>query len=244
MGATDVTIIVPIYNEASTIEACIRNLQNFLEKTTLSIEVIVVESASTDGSHEICRRLSKDDFLNFRYIFEDSANGKGSACRLGLEASNGRCIVIFDADLEYNIFDLDLLAPIILRGENRIVLGSRHSSGPMRVFNQNPLRAFYYNFGHYLFTYFFNFLYGTKLKDPATMWKVFDGEIARKAKFRGDKFDFDWELLSYFVRIGFTPNEIPIVYKSRSPEEGKKIRPFADPLHWIYRLIYFRFKKL
>jgi len=240
----DISIVIPVYNEVANVELCLTNLLKFRENSRFNIEIIVIESGSTDGTHELVKSFEKRFREAFRMLYESRPNGKGSACRLGIQESSGDVILIFDADNEYDIGDLPKLVSPILQGETHFTLGSRHSGKPIRNFTQSKLRSVYFNLGHIVFTSYFNLLFHMKLKDPATMWKVFDGNIARNIKFSGKKFDFDWEILCYFIRLGHVPIEYPIKYHSRSPNEGKKIRPIADPLDWLYKITLFRFSKI
>ena len=207
----------------------------------------MVESGSTDGTTEIIEdffQTSKDN-TKFNIHFEPKPRGKGSACKIGIRESVGKVIVIFDADLEYSLKDLEVLVMSMTDKKEKIILGSRHKkSQPMRVFEQSKTRSLYFNVGHHIITSYFNFLFSTNLRDPATMWKVVDGELARKINFKSNKFDFDWELLGTFIKMGHIPREIDIHYSSRSPNEGKKIRPIWDPLHWIIKIFIFRFRKV
>ncbi len=89
------------------------------------------------------------------------------------------------------------------------------------------------NTAHWVFTWFFNITYGTKLRDPFTMYKVFRSECIEGVEFVADRFDFDWELVAKLVRLGYEPIEIPVEYKARSFHSGKKVRFFRDPPTWI-----------
>jgi len=244
MSKLDVSIIIPAYNEVNNISRCIDQILEFRLKSPMNIEIILIESGSTDGTHEIAEEFKNKNLTNFAVFYEDKPQGKGSACKVGIQKSSGKVICIFDADNEYDIEDLPKLASPILMDKEKFVLGSRHSEGPMRTFTQSRIHAAYFNFGHHIFTAYFNLLFRTKLKDPATMWKVVDGKLARDIHFTGSRFDFDWEILAYLIRLGYVPKELAISYKSRSPNEGKKIKPIADPIHWIYKITIFRTKKI
>jgi glycosyltransferase involved in cell wall biosynthesis len=238
----DVTIIVPVFNEKNTILMTIENLKSFQELTHRSLEVIIVDNNSNDGSTEILEKCRTGE-ENWK-ILHEIVPGKGAACRKGITQSKGRFIAIFDADLEYDISDLEMLLNEIEKSGDKVILGSRHSGNPIRVFNGHKKLALYYNIGHEFFTHLFNLLFSTRLKDPATMWKVFDGDLGRSLQFTSNRFDFDWEILAFFIRQGHVPKEFPIKYHSRTPEEGKKIRPIADPAQWIFRLVFLRLKRV
>jgi len=97
------------------------------------------------------------------------------------------------------------------------------------------------NAAHWAFTCLFNITYGTNLRDPFTMYKVFRTECIEGVEFVADRFDFDWELAGKLVRLGYTPLEIPVAYSSRAFGGGKKVRFFRDPPTWIAACLRFRF---
>ena len=100
------------------------------------------------------------------------------------------------------------------------------------------------NAAHWVFTWFFNITYGTKLRDPFTMYKVFRSECIEGVEFVADRFDFDWELAGKLVRLGYKPIEIPVEYDARCFHGGKKVRFFRDPPTWIAACLRFRFCSL
>ena len=97
------------------------------------------------------------------------------------------------------------------------------------------------NAAHWVFTWLFNVTYGTKLRDPFTMYKVFRTECIDGVEFVADRFDFDWELVAKLVRLGYEPLEIPVEYNARGFDGGKKVRFFRDPPTWVAACLRFRF---
>ena len=154
--------------------------------------------------------------------------------------------MIQDADDEYDIEDYDALIQPLISGETAFVLGARHGGGAwkMRQFEDQPFAAAFLNFGHWLFTTLVNVVYGLRLKDPFTMYKVFRADCLRGLKFECNRFDFDYELLIKLVRRGYRPIEVPVNYRSRSFKEGKKVNAFRDPLTWLRAIAKYRFQKL
>jgi glycosyltransferase involved in cell wall biosynthesis len=226
------TVIVPVYNEIATVKTA---LDALVAKRVegCEIELIIVESNSTDGSREIVRGYS--DQPGVRLILEDKPRGKGHAVRAGLAQATGDIVLIQDADLEYDLDDYEELISPILTGRQNFVLGSRHGEGgwAIRKFTAQPLRALILNLGHWTFTLLINASLGVWLADPFTMYKVFRRDCLTGLTLTCNRFDFDWELLIKLIRKGHRPIEIPVTYRSRSFEQGKKIRMFRDPITWI-----------
>jgi glycosyltransferase involved in cell wall biosynthesis len=165
--------------------------------------------------------------------------------REGFRHATGAIILIQDADLEYSVDDYAKLIEPIMRGEVDFTLGSRHAPGrSVRVMDGTRMVAPIMNTAHWVFTWFFNVTYGTKLRDPFTMYKVFRSECIDGVEFVADRFDFDWELVAKLVRLGYKPIEVPVEYKARSFSGGKKVRFFRDPPTWIVACLRFRFCSL
>lgn len=237
------TIIVPVYNEIATIRAALEQI-TAKEVAGLAIEIIVVESNSTDGSRAVV-----EEFRNrpgVKLILQEIARGKGHAVRAGLEQATGDIILIQDGDLEYSLDDYESLVAPLRSGRQSFVLGARHGQGgfAIRRFTDQPLQAFMLNLGHWGFTLLINLSLGIWLNDPFTMYKVFRRDCLRGLRFQCDRFDFDWELLIKLVRAGHRPIEIPVSYTSRSFKEGKKIRMFRDPFTWLVAWAKARFGPL
>jgi hypothetical protein len=99
------------------------------------------------------------------------------------------------------------------------------------------------NVGNVIFRAMFNLVYWQRLRDPFTMAKVFRRDCVHGMKLECNRFDFDWELLAKLLRAGCTPVEVPIYYRSRSFDEGKKIRIFRDSVTWIVACFRYRFAR-
>jgi glycosyltransferase involved in cell wall biosynthesis len=226
------SVIVPIFNE---IESAGLALEQILGKRLpgIEIEVVVVESNSTDGTKEIVERLPASP--NLKRIFEDRPRGKGHAVRAGLDACSGDIVLIQDADLEYSLDDYGSLLAPILDGRADFVLGTRHTEGNwhMRRFETSNHYAVLFNLAHWGFTALLNRSLGTRMTDPFTMFKVFRRSCLEGIPLECDRFDFDWELVIKLVRAGHKPLEVPVSYRSRDFQQGKKVSVFRDPPTWI-----------
>jgi glycosyltransferase involved in cell wall biosynthesis len=243
---TKLSIIVPVYNEGSTVGQL---LDSVWQKNIIHIfkEIIIIESNSSDDSRKIVENftLNKNKLSpgSVLLILQDKPGGKGKAVREGLKAATGDIILIQDADLEYDVEDYPALIQPILRGDTNFVLGSRHLSASgwkIRNFGKNQFRSRFMNLGGLIFHGFFNLIFGTKLTDPTTMYKVFKRTCLKDFDLVSNRFDFDFELLGKLVRSGNRPIEIPVSYVSRGFEDGKKIRIFRDPLTWVWAILKFR----
>jgi glycosyltransferase involved in cell wall biosynthesis len=237
------TVIVPAYNEADTFD---RVMQALLRKRLvgLDLEVVIVESNSSDGTRELayCYRHHP----RVRLFLEDRPRGKGHAVRTGLEHASGDFILIQDADLEYDLDDYDALLEPLRLGRASFVLGARHggSAFKMRHFENQKILSTLLNGGHLLFTALVNVLFGVRLRDPFTMFKVFRRDCLAGLTFTCNRFDFDFELLIKLVRKGYLPLEIPVSYRSRSFKQGKKVSIWRDPLTWIWALARLRLMRI
>lgn len=235
------SIIMPIYNEVATVRAAIeRVLAKQIDN--IHIKLIVVESNSTDGSRAIVQ--SYEGHERVKVILQERPLGKGNAVRAGIEHVDGDIVLIQDADDEYDIDDYDALLEPLLTGEAAFVLGARHGGGAwkMRRFTDQPVTGIIMNLGHRVFATLLNVVYLQRMKDPFTMYKVFRADCLRGIKFECDRYDFDIELVIKLIKNGFTPVEIPVNYRSRSFNEGKKVDVLRDPITWLRAIFRLRFQ--
>lgn len=241
--ARKLSVVMPAYNEAQTITG---GIERVLSKTIdgVDIELILVESNSTDGTRELVRSFEGRDRV--KVILQDQALGKGNAVRAGFEAVTGDYVLIQDADDEYDIEDYDALLEPLLSGEAAFVLGARHggASWKMRRFTGQPVLSRIMNLGHWFFAMLINVTYQVWLKDPFTMYKVFRADCLNGLAFECDRFDFDCELVIKLLRKGYVPIEIPVNYRSRSFAQGKKVNVLRDPLTWLWAILKFRFQAI
>jgi len=247
---TTISIVIPVFNEASTVEDLLERVwQQPLSK--VKKEIVIIESNSTDESRNIvCKFVDEKNRLwpgSCKLILQERARGKGFAMREGFVAATGDIILIQDADLEYDVADYPILIEPILQGKAEFVLGSRHLSAghwKIRHFESNRLKAAFMNFGGVFFHGLFNLTFHQELTDPTTMYKVFKRDCLKDLHFECNRFDFDFELLGKLIRAGFIPIEVPVSYQSRSFKDGKKVRIFRDPFTWIKAIIKTRFSPL
>jgi glycosyltransferase involved in cell wall biosynthesis len=239
---TKISVILPVYNEAATVAEIVDKVLA-LDLPDIEIELIIVESNSTDGSRETVQGYTGAPRV--KVVLQDRPTGKGSAVREGFTHATGDIVLIQDGDLEYRVDEYPIVLAPLLAGEANFVLGCRHIPGKsMRVFEDALLKSYVMNAAHWVFTEMFNVVYRTRLRDPFTMYKVFRRSCIKGVLFEANRFDFDWELVAKLVRLGHRPIEVPITYEARGFSKGKKVRFFRDPLTWMVALVKFRFSAL
>jgi len=207
-----VSIIVPVFNEASTVAVVVDRLLHI--DLPAAREIIVVNDGSTDGTRAALDAMAGNPVVSI--IHCDRNRGKGFAVRTGLSRSHGSVIAIQDADLELDAAQLaDLVSPV-LRGEAAVVYGSRFLSPTSAPFMTIA--------GNKLLTGMTNFLFGSSLTDMETCYKVMRGDIARSLALTADRFDIEPEITARLLRRGHRIVERPVRFSARSKSAGKKIR--------------------
>jgi glycosyltransferase involved in cell wall biosynthesis len=238
------SVVMPVYNERETFRGVFEELLA-KEIADTEIEIVLIESNSTDGTREDVLALSGDSRVTV--ILEDKASGKGHAVRTGLRRATGDVILVQDADAEYDMDDYEKLLDPVRSFEKSFVLGARkihEGRRGMRHFERQQHMSWLMNVGHVGFLSLFNTVYRQHLKDPFTMYKVFRRDCVTGVHLECDRFDFDWELTAKLIRRGHTPLEVPVSYHSRSFSEGKKINLLGDPISWVRACFKYRFAPL
>jgi len=231
MDAPTLSVIVPAYNEADTIEETLRKV----EAVAIDKEIVVVDDGSKDRTAEIVERLF--DGKPGRVLLRQPANrGKGAALRAGIGRATGQVVIIQDADAEYDPSDYPKLVQPILAGQTEVVYGSR-------ILGRNPRSYHRYYWGGRLLTLVTNFLYGAGITDEPTCYKVFSRKLLQSLTLEEDGFGFCPEVTAQVCRLGHKIVEKPIAYHPRSIEAGKKIR-WHDGAEAIWILLKWRFRRM
>ena len=222
------SVVMPCYNERTTIEEIIRRVV----AVPLRIELIVVDDGSKDGTREILTKLSEE--LKFKLVFQTVNGGKGAALRRGFEEVTGDLVVIQDADLEYSPEEFPQLIEFIVQGRADVVYGSRFL-GRHRVF------MFTHYAGNRFLTLVTNVLYNTMLSDMETCYKVMRTEVLRSLTLESNGFGIEPELTAKIFKRQYRVYEVPITYDGRGFEEGKKISWWRDGFVALWVLLKYRF---
>jgi glycosyltransferase involved in cell wall biosynthesis len=224
------TVLVPVYNERSTIGEVIRRIRSV--EVPLEVEIVVVNDGSSDGTDKVLATL-EDSTVR---VFNHSVNqGKGAALRTGLQAATGDLVIIQDADLEYDPEDWIKLLDPIMKHKAFVVYGSRFTGE-----RKNMLLLHW--IGNRFLSLVTNVLYATTLSDMETCYKCFDRRVIEPVHIVSNRFDFEPEITAKVLRQGFRIYEVPISYAGREFDEGKKIT-WKDGFAALKALIKFRFTK-
>jgi glycosyltransferase involved in cell wall biosynthesis len=224
------TVIMPVYNERTTVAEVIRRMRAV--ELPVTLQVIVVDDGSSDGSDKVLRAVEDS---TVRVIRHEHNQGKGAAVRTGMAEARGDLLLIQDADLEYDPGDWPRLLDPILKGKARVVFGSRFT-GERK--NMLPLHWF----GNRLLSLVTNVLYSSTLSDMETCYKLFDAQVLEGITITSDRFEFEPEITAKVLRRGHRIYEVPISYAGREFDEGKKIT-WRDGFGALKALIKFRFTK-
>lgn len=225
------SVIIPVYNEQNTLTDILRRVK----EVKLRKEIIVINDGSTDRTKQILRRFANDP--DFKIVTFPKNQGKGAAVRKGIEVARGDYIVIQDADLEYNPIDWQKLLKIVKQNRARAVYGSRFM-GAYRVGLANILHYL----ANRLLTGFTNWLYGSKLTDMETAYKLIERKLAHSLDLQSKRFEIEPEITAKILKKGVKIHEVPISYAGRQYHEGKKIT-WRDGLSSLWAIVYYRFFK-
>jgi len=219
------TVIVPVYNEAGTVDEILRRVL----AAPYSKEIIVVDDGSTDGTAHALEAWTGHSQITV--LKHPKNRGKGAAVRTALEHARGRFTIIQDADLEYDPQDYRRVVEPLLSGQAEVVYGSRYLQATS---GKRPGRSLF-RLGVSVLNLGVRLLYGLRLTDEATCYKVFPTEALRRMDLQSERFEFCPEVTAKLCRMGLKVREVPIQYNARSVRDGKKIR-WVDGVHALSAL--------
>ena len=226
-----VTVIVPAFNEARTIEQVLRRLAEL----ELDCEILVVDDGSSDQTAKIVGGLEAE-ITGLRLIVHERNQGKGAAVRTGINASAGDFVMIQDADLEYDPSDIAKLLAPLLSGAADVVYGTRFRGG-----GAQRAHLFWHSVGNRFLTLLTNVLYNTTISDMEVGYKAFDGNLIRSIRLVSNDFAFEPEVTAKVLRQkNVRLFEVAISYYGRTYDEGKKIT-WRDGFGAVAALVRFRF---
>ncbi len=230
-----VSIIIPTYNERAYLNRLVERVLRAPLPGVLEREIIIIDDGSTDGTHALVEKLTADNPQEIRGIYQEHNQGKGAAIRRGVTESTGGFIIFQDADLEYDPNEYQLLLEPIISGLADVVYGSRFAGRSMRrVFN------YHHALGNKFLTHLSNMTTGLDLTDMETCYKAFRADILRTIPIRSNRFGIEPEITAKIAKRNCRLYEVPISYRGRSYNEGKKIS-WRDGVAAIYTIIKYFF---
>jgi glycosyltransferase involved in cell wall biosynthesis len=206
------SILMPVYNERERVERAIAEVLDTQLPT--EFELIVVDDGSTDGTREILRSGSWDGRV--RLLEHPENRGKGAAVQTALGQARGEFSAIFDADLEYDPTDLGLLMPPLLDGRTNACFG-------VRAFDGYTSHSFLFVLGNKGVTFACNVLFNVYLHDIMTCHKMIRTDVFRGLPLRSPGFAIEPEITARLVQRGERIFEVPVHYRARATDEGKKL---------------------
>jgi glycosyltransferase involved in cell wall biosynthesis len=227
-----VSIIIPVYNEASHLEEFLRVVDRL--SFQISKELVLIDDCSVDNSAAIIDRFPFQS--KFVYIKQKFNSGKGSALRTGIEKATGDFIAVQDADFEYDTADLPKLLQPLIDGKADVVYGSRFRKDSNQVH-----RTFHYLVNRIL-TVLSNIFSGLYFSDMETCYKIFRSEIIKNIVLESNRFGFEPEVTAKISRLKIRALEMPISYFPRAYMEGKKIT-WKDGVAAVWQIFYYNAMK-
>src|SRR5215468_10490096 len=227
-----VSIIIPCYNEKSTVEKIVEAVRS---APVESKEIILVDDCSEDGTQTILKETISP--MVDRVIYHPVNRGKGAALRSGFAAATGDIVLVQDADLEYNPEEYPVVLGPILSGKADVVFGSRFLGGqPHRVL------FFWHMAGNRFLTLLSNMFTNLNLTDMETGSKAFKASLIKSIQIEEDRFGIEPEIVAKLARTGCKIYEVGISYNGRTYKEGKKIN-WKDGFRAIYAIVKYNLRR-
>ncbi len=227
MKPAKLSVVVPVYNEADTLEEVVRRVYA-VDIGAVDKDVIICNDGSTDDTSAVIERLYQV-YPTLKIYTAPINLGKGAAVRVGMRLSTGDVTIIQDADLELDPGDYPALLAPFADPQVQVVYGSRFLHG-MKGSSRSSRWA---NRG---LTFLTNVLFGGRLSDMETAYKVLRREVVQGLQLRCVRFDFEPEITAKLLLAGYKIHEVPVTYYPRTTQQGKKMA-WVDGLDALYTLL-------
>ncbi len=227
------SVLMPVYNEESTVETVILNV---LALGELVKEVIVVDDGSTDGTSAIVERIA-GEHPRVQYQRMPTNRGKTAAIQRAIETATGRILIVQDADLEYDPAEIPAVVAPIAEGKADVVYGSR-----FMVRRTARVLYFYHYLANSALTFLSNLLTNRNMSDIETCYKAFRAEVIKPLRLTSSGFGMEVEITAMVCKTRVRTYEVPISYYGRTYEEGKKIG-MIDGLAALGYILYYNLVK-
>lgn len=227
------SILIPVYNEKFTVEQVVHEVMHASLPASMGREVVIVDDASSDGTDAILKELQQR-YAVLKVIHHDRNRGKGAALRTAIAEARGDFMICQDADLEYSPSDYIKLLQPLLNGDADVVYGSRFLTSDYK-----RVLLFWHSLGNRVLTTLSNALNNLNLTDMETCYKMVRAEILRSIPLRSNRFGIEPELTAKFAKRGCRIYEVPVTYRGRTYDEGKKIT-WRDGISALFTMVYFK----
>jgi dolichol-phosphate hexosyltransferase len=207
------SVLMPVYNERQTVATAVEDVLSAELPIPLR-ELVVVDDGSSDGTTELLREETWP--AQVKVAHHPRNRGKGAALRTALEHVTGEYAAVFDADLEYRASDLASILEPLLAGDANVVFGTR-------AWHSHSSYGFWYVMGNKSVTFVTNLLYNSWISDVMTCHKAMRTELFRSLRLRENGFAIEPEIAARVLLAGEPIYEVPVTYRARSREEGKKL---------------------
>ncbi|GEM_PF-3046230 len=231
------SIVIPAFNEASTIHLILTKIKQTQLIGGLGKEILIVDDCSIDQTQQAVARYQQENTnLTIRYFRNEVNRGKGFSLARGIREAVGDFVIVQDADLEYDPEEYNTLLKPMLYNNADVVYGSRFMGG-----NPHRILFFWHSIGNLFLTFLSNVATNLNLTDMETGYKLFKREIIQQISLKENRFGFEPEVTAKVARIkGIRIYEVGISYYGRTYEEGKKIN-WKDGLRAIYCIIKYNY---
>jgi glycosyltransferase involved in cell wall biosynthesis len=219
---------MPVYNEVNTLLKILDRVQ----VVPVEKELIIVSDYSTDGTRELLKKYQQSNPGNVKIFYFDQNRGKGAALRCGIHYAEGDFVIVQDADLEYDPNDYLTLLKVVEERDAAVVYGSRFLGQ-----HKNFSKSHYW--GNKMLTIVFNLLYGSKLTDMETCYKLWRRDVIQNIKLRSNRFNVEPEVTAKVLKQKIKIHEVPITYEARAFDEGKKIS-WKDGFSALWTILKYR----
>jgi dolichol-phosphate hexosyltransferase len=222
---------MPVYNEAATLSAAVKDVLSV--DYPCDVELVIVDDGSTDGTRDLYPAFESEPRVNVQLHARNQ--GKGAAIRTASQQASGDYLIICDADLEYAPAEIPSLLAPVLAGEAKVVYGTR-------AFHGHNAYSYLYVLGNRAVTTAANVLFNCYISDLETCFKLMPTLLYRDLDVRSHGFGMEAEITGKLLRRGIRPYEVPISYKARTREAGKKLT-WRDGVEALWILVRERFAR-
>jgi|SRR5215467_8330580 len=225
------SILMPVYNEYTTLASAVKEVLSV--DFPCEMELVIVDDGSTDGTRELYPSVADDPRITLH--MHERNQGKGAAIKTASEIATGDYVIMCDADLEYSPSEIPRLLGPVLAGDAKVVYGTR-------MFGSHNSYSYWYVIGNRGVTTVANILFNCYISDLETCFKLVPADLYRQLEVRETGFGMEAEVTAKLLKRGIRPYEVPISYKARSREAGKKLT-WRDGVEALWILVRIRLSR-